>query len=534
MKYNAQNSGERYQRNILISGRGTYFNMSKELSHDYGENYKSISERLRCKESFDILERKLRVGEDGEIRMWFIDGFVKDSIMQRVMQFLLELESLTPDAQEFIRANIPYVEVEVTSDEDKVILAVLSGQTAILGSTFGNTAVLVDTRSYPARPTGEPDSDRVMQGSHDGFVETLVFNTTLIRRRIRDPRLTMEYHNVGGASNTDIVVCYMKGIADDGYVREIGELIDRIKPRSLTLGFQSLAESMIRRKWYNPFPKIRTTERPDTAAAQLMEGSVIVLCDTAPQAMILPTSIFDFLQQTDDYYTPPLTGSYLRIVRMFSLIMSVILTPLWYLLLQYASVLPERLRFLIPDTTGAFSILFQLLLAEIAIDVLKLASMNTPNMLSNSLSIIGALILGDFAVSVGWLCEDVIFYMAVIAIANFAQHNNELGYALKFMRIITLLLTAAFGLFGFIGGIVFTLVAVATNRSINGKYSYLYPLIPWNSEAMGRLLLRRRKMDFDGSAERDHATGSETGSGTGSDAGSESGTDDGPGENSDN
>ena len=462
------------------------------LASDYSKNVRLVSSLLRATESFDIIERRLAVA-DRQICFFYIDGFVKDGELQRVMQTFLSLKEIG-DAEYTLR-RLPYVEVEKENDTEKLVTAVLSGQTLLLAETFGAEAILIDLRTYPARETEEPDSDRVMQGAHDGFVETLVVNTALIRRRIRDPRLTMHHINLGGASRTDVVVCYMQGVADEKTVTGICKRLKEIKPESLTLGFQSLAESLIRRGWLNPFPKIRTTERPDTAAAQLVEGSVLVICDTSPQVMVLPTSIFDYLQQTDDYYFPPLTGTYLRVVRTLILLMSVVITPLWYLYLENADRLPDALRFLIPDKPGALPILLQLFLVEIALDGLKIASMNTPDMLSNSLSIVGALILGDFAVDVGWLSPDVILYMAVVAIANFAQQNHELGYAFKFVRVIALALTALLGVWGFLLGMLVFCILVATNKTLDG-HRYLYPLVPFDPRAMCRLLFRTKKRDF--------------------------------------
>jgi len=155
------------------------------------------------------------------------------------------------------------------------------------------------------------------------------------------------------------------------------------------------------------------------------------------------------------------------------------------------------LQFLVPDEPGALPIIFQLLLVEVAIDGLKIASMNTPNMLSNSLSVVGALILGDFAVGVGWLCEDVILYMAFVALASFAQQNAELGYAFKAMRIMFLIFVFGFGVWGLlIGGAVFAL-AIATNRTVSGDFHYLYPLIPFEPRALKRILFRVKKNDFE-------------------------------------
>ena len=464
----------------------------EKLSESYRENIARVASRLRATESFDLIRRDLSVSGLG-VTFFYVDGFIKDAEMQRVMQFMLSRTA--PISADEALSTLPYVEVDKTADADILCRAVLSGQAAIIAESFGSEAILVDARTYPARPTEEPDSDRVMQGSHDGFVETLVINTALIRRRIRDPRLTMSHVNMGGSSATDVVVCYMQGVADDTLVANIKKKIKEAKPRSLTLGFQSLAESLIKRGWWNPFPKIRTTERPDTAAAQLLEGSVLVICDTSPQVMILPTSIFHYLEQTDDYYFPPLTGSYLRIVRTLILLASVVVTPLWYLAIQNRDVLPVSLSFLIPDTPGALPIIFQLLLVELAIDGLKIASMNTPDMLSNSLSIVGALILGDFAVEVGWLCADVILYMAFVAIANFAQQNHELGYAFKFMRVLTLILVYFLGAWGFLIGILIFAITAATNRTVTDTH-YLYPLVPFSWRDMKRLLFRHKKADF--------------------------------------
>ena len=464
------------------------------LTESYFENVELVSKRLRQGESFDVLRRTLTLG-DSEVTFFYIDGFVKDGELQRVMQYLLSKKSL-PTARG-TEALIPYAEVERCSDFDKIITSVLSGQTALFAKTFGDEAILLDLRTYPARQTAEPETDRVMQGARDGFVETLIMNTALLRRRIRDPRLVMKHFDIGGSSHTDIVVCYMDGVAERDYVDEICNKIRQSHPKSLTLGAQSLAETLIKRRWYNPFPKIRTTERPDTAAAQVLEGNVLIFCDTSPEVMILPTSIFDFCEEADDYCFPPLTGSYLRIVRIVILLLSVVITPLWYLSLEYSDILPPVLSFLVPDDPGSVPIILQLFFAELALDVLKLASMNTPNMLSNSLSVVGGLILGDFAVGVGWVSREVVFYMACVAIANFAQQSQELGYAFKFMRMIILALTYFFKIWGFAFGVILFCAAVATNTTVTGKRKYLYPLIPFDARAMKRHVLRVRKKDFD-------------------------------------
>lgn len=467
----------------------------KRLFDDYSQNVALIDELLAVNGSFDMLSKKVALGE-GELTLYFIDGFAKDTVLQKLMMHILSTKKLKVGAREFMETTLPYIETDVTDDVEKMIFTVMSGGTLILGSSFGAEALLVDSRTYPARETAEPEGDRVMRGSRDGFVETLIFNTALIRRRVRNPALCMKYFKIGRDSGSDVVVCYMSDRADKAYVEWLSKKLSEIKTDSLTMGHESLKECLIRQKWYNPFPKIRTTERPDAAVSQLLEGSVLVIVDNSPQVMVLPSTIFDFMQESNDYYFPPLTGTYIRIVRYVVFFLTLVLTPTWLLLLEHPDFIPEWLQFIVPRDTGRLPILVQLLLVEFIIDALRLASLNTPNMLNNSLSVVGGLILGDFAVSIGWLIPEVILYMAFAAIANFTQRSYELGYAIKFMRILLLVLTSLFGVWGYSAGFVIIIVLIATNSTVNGRRNYLYPLIPFKPKALKTLLFRTKKRDF--------------------------------------
>lgn len=462
------------------------------LGRDFAANVDLMDGVLRVEDSFDLIRKDLAIG-DARMTLYYIDGFIKDGVMQKLMTHFLTLKEIPTSAQAFTESALPYVETDVTSSVDTLVQMTLSGAAILLASAFEGEAVVVDARTYPARDTAEPEGDKVMRGARDGFVETLIFNTALIRRRIRDPRLSMSYLTVGKSSRTDVVVCYMEGRADPDLVARVKEKLSAIDTDALAMGHESLAEVLIKKRWYNPFPKIRYTERPDTAAAQLLEGSVLVLCDTSPQVMILPTSIFDFMQETNDFYFPPLTGTYVRLVRHMVFWLTLFLTPTWYLLVRNPTYLPDWLSFVIPTEVGRIPIVAQLLLTEFIIDGLRMASLNTPNMLSNSLSVVGGLILGDFAVSIGWLIPEVILYMAFVAIANFTQRSYELGYAFKFMRIGLLVLTALFNFWGFGAGVVAIVVLLLTNVTVTGKRHYLYPLIPFDGRALKSLLFRVRK-----------------------------------------
>ena len=472
----------------------------RRLTSSYGENIRILDDIFNVRDNFDLIKKTLKIGRD-ELTLYYVDGLIKDSELSKMMTHFFSLKSLSvgsgTSALKFIETNLPYVEADVTDKIDFIVQMVLSGATVMLGSTFGESAILIDSRTYPARQTGEPEGDKVMRGARDGFVETLIFNTALIRRRIRNPKLIMKYLTVGESSRTDIVVCYMEGRADKKYVETLIMKLESIKVDSLTLGHESLAECLIRRKWYNPFPKIRYTERPDSAAAQLLEGSVIILCDNSPEAMVLPTSIFDFMQETNDFYFSPLTGTYIRLVRHLVFWLTLFLIPTWLLLIKNPESVPLWLSFVLPQETGKIPIVAQILIAEFIIDGLKMASLNTPNMLSNSLSVVGGLILGDFAVSIGWLIPEVILYMAFVAIANFTQRSYELGYAFKFLRILLTVLTALFNYWGFFAGCVISLILIATNKTVCSGRSYLYPLIPFNGRALLSLFVRVKKPDVE-------------------------------------
>lgn len=468
----------------------------RELSFDLEENIKALDEILRPRENFDIIKREMEINQS-KVVMYYVDGFVTAAIMQKLMMHLTTVKDFGNGSEnsaiEFAKKSVPSVEVDPVFDLDTIATMVLSGCSAILTSGFGNGAIIVDARSYPARVTEEPGNDRVMRGARDGFVETLIFNTAMIRRRIRDPQLTMHYLSVGQRSKTDISVVYLEDKADKKYVNSIIKKLQEIKTDALPMGHQSLIECLIKKGKLNPFPRVRCTERPDCACASILEGNVIILCDTSPEAIILPTSIFDFLQDTDDYYFTPITGTYLRLVRQLVFWGAVVLTPVWYFLATNPQIVPEWLYFIVPENTGAVPILIQLLLVEFVVDGLKLASLNTPSVMSNSFGVIGGLLLGDFAVQVGWLSADVIFYMAIVSMASFTQSNYELGYALKFVRIITLCLVAFLGGWGLLIGAIIGIFLILNVKTINGKRSYLYPLFPFNPVAMSRLVFRRSK-----------------------------------------
>ncbi|WP_346910890.1 spore germination protein [Faecalicatena orotica] len=442
---------------------------TKKVSSSFQENIDYMNQVLPVQESFDILQRDMLIGGK-RASFYFIDGFTKDETMLKIMTsfFGVTAEAMPEDATAFARQCIPYVEVDIIADFDQVIRNILSGVTCLFIEGY-EVCIAIDCRTYPARGVEEPDKDKSLRGSRDGFVETIVFNTALMRRRIRDPHLIMEMMEAGQTSRTDIALCYMSDRVDKELLKNVQNRISQLQIDDLRMNQQSLAEAMFKRKWFNPFPKFKFTERPDTAAACLLEGKIVIMVDNSPSAMILPTSILDMIEEANDYYFPTLTGIYLKVSRALITILTVFLTPVFLLFMQNTKWIPDVFAFVAVKDTVNIPLIFQLLILELAIDGLRLAALNTPSMLSTPLSVIAGLVMGEFSVKSGWFNSEVMLYMAFVAVANYTQPNFELGYALKFMRLMLLVLTACFNLVGFIAGCIFIVCFLVFNKTLSGR-----------------------------------------------------------------
>ena len=436
------------------------------------KNVDYMNQMLPVEDSFDIVQRDIQIGGK-DATFYFIDGFTKDESMLKIMDsfFNIKEEDMPKDAAAFATTCIPYVEVDVIGDFDQIFRNLLSGVTCLFIDGY-QACLAIDCRTYPARSVDEPDKDKSLRGSRDGFVETIVFNTALMRRRIRDRHLVMKMLEVGESSRTDVALCYMEDRVDQELLKNLNYRIRDIKVDDLRMNQQSLAECLFKRKWYNPFPKFKFTERPDTAAACLLEGKVVILVDNSPSAMILPTSILDIIEEANDYYFPTLTGIYLKISRALITFLTIFLTPVFLLFMQNLSWLPKIFAFVAVKDTVNIPLIFQLLMLEVAIDGLRLAALNTPSMLSTPLSVIAGLVMGEFSVKSGWFNAEVMLYMAFVAVANYTQPNFELGYALKFMRLELLVLTAVFNWIGFLAGTVIVICSICFNKTLSGR-SYL-------------------------------------------------------------
>lgn len=447
-------------------------------------------------ESFDILERKLNIAGK-EATMLFVDGLVDGGMMQRVIFSLFSLTKQKMEgidtAEKFIQNNLPFLDTLVVRDTDQAIRLMYAGLIPLLISGYDGI-IIIDCRNYPLRGVEEPSKEKSLRGSKDGFVESMMTNIALIRRRIRDNDLIFKIYSIGDITKSDVSVAYMKSKADMGMVEKLDKILKNLKTEGLTVTEQTLVEEITGKKMsrFNPFPKVRYTQRPDIIAAHVEEGKIAVIVDNSPTVILIPAGILDFVQDVDDYYFPLVTGNYFRLLRMLNMVIILFATPVYLLFAEGDIPVHDAIKFFITEEEFAVSIFWQLILLEIAIDALKLASLNTPESLGMSLSVIGALILGEFSVSSGWFVPQTILCMAVVALASFTQPSIELGYAIKFVRVLMLIGAHILGWPGMSVAFILSVVVMAATKTIVGT-SYLYPFIPWEGEKLKRLIFRTKK-----------------------------------------
>ncbi|MGJ7921364.1 spore germination protein [Neobacillus sp. LXY-4] len=452
------------------------------------ENIAFLRPELGIGKSFDVIQLDLEY-VDRRMALFLIDGLVKDDILHLLMKFLanLDKEKLEPNVLEnLMKTYLPYVEIEMVDDLDKVVDTVLAGPTA-LAIDGVEKIILIDARTYPVRGPQEPDIERVVRGSRDGFVETIVFNTALTRRRVRDRTLRMEYLQVGRRSKTDIVVCYIEDIADPDIVKQVKDSISKIDTDGLPMAEKTI-EEFISGRHYNPYPVVRYTERPDTAATHLYEGHVCIIVDGSPSVMITPTTFWHHLQHAEEYRNKPIVGAYLRIVRHFAVWASIFLLPLWYLFAIDPELVPKQISFIGPNDPGKVPLLLQFLLAEVGLDILRMAAIHTPSSLATALGLVAALMIGQVAVEVGLFTNEVILYLAIAAIGTFATPSYEMSLANRIIRIGLLIVTAMFHAYGLVIGFVLFIILLARMNSFG--VPYLWPFIPFNFRAFRDVLVR--------------------------------------------
>lgn len=459
------------------------------ISDDIHENEKMIKERVGIGKSFDVGVRKIHV-LDKEIQFYFVNGLCDIQYiieLLRELMFLDAIERKRTKVREQVENRLAHVQVEHVETIDEAITQMLSGLIFIL--IEGETeAIVVDVRSYPGRGPEEPDTERVVRGSRDGFTENIIENTALTRRRIRDERLRNEIMQVGRRSKTDISLSYIKGIADPEMVKIIKKELKEIDIDGLTMA-DKVVEEFVVKQGSNPFPMVRYTERPDVAATHLLEGHIILFVDASPSIIIFPTTFFHHVQHAEEFRQAPIVGSFFRWVRFSGMLFSLFILPLWLLFVLDPGLLPDNLDFIGPEEDSNVPIFAQIVLAELGIELLRMAAIHTPSPLATALGLVAALLIGEIAVEVGLFVSEVILYVAVAAIGMFATPSYEMAIALKMLRLIFLVGVVLFHVPGFVVSIAIVFILLVRIKALN--VPYLWPFLPFDLKALMDILVRQ-------------------------------------------
>lgn len=450
---------------------------------------KVLEEKMGLNQSFDVLLREMEFGET-KTGLLYINGFAKDIILTEIydrLSYLDQAQIRTEPVQRFMEKYVIHIQVDRVTSLSEVVDKVLAGMTVLF--IEGETeALVIDAREFPGRGIEEPSLEKVVRGSRDGFIETMMVNITLVRRRLRDPRLKYEVMQVGERTKTDVCIAYINDIADMTLVDSVRQKIEDIKLDGLPLADKQLEESIVE-QGFNPFPLVRYSERPDVVANHLLEGHVILFVDTSPSAIILPTTYFHHVQHAEEYTQLPFTGTYLRWVRFLGIFASVFLLPLWFLFVTEPDLKPDILSFLGPKETSEVPLLVQFLFAEIGIDLMRMAAVHTPTPLATAMGLIAAILIGEIAVSMGLFVNEVILYIAVAAIGMFATPSYELSLANRLVRLFLLISVAFFKIPGLVLGTTLVLILLITRRSYNSPY--MWPFIPFDPKAFFTIIIRR-------------------------------------------
>ncbi|MDG5787671.1 spore germination protein [Evansella sp. AB-P1] len=459
------------------------------FSRDLRENEKRITERIGIGTSFDVGVRKLYI-LDKEVHFYFVNGLCD---IQYVVELLKELMYLDANetkenrVKDQIENRLTHVQVEHVGNMGEALTHMLSGLVFILVEGESD-ALVVDVRSYPGRGPEEPDTERVVRGSRDGYTENIIENTALTRRRIRDEKLRHEIMKVGARSKTDICISYIDGVADPNLVNIIRKELEAIDIDGLTMA-DKVVEEFVVKQGNNPFPIVRYTERPDVAATHLLEGHVLVIVDASPSVIIFPTTFFHHVQHAEEFRQAPFVGTFLRWVRFVGMLFSLFILPLWLLMVMQPSLLPETLDFIGPNETTNIPVFAQIVIAELGIELLRMAAIHTPSPLATALGLVAALLIGEIAIEVGLLVPEVILYVAVGAIGMFATPSYELSLALKMLRLALIILVAIFKAPGFIIGTTIFFIFLALIKSLN--VPYLWPFLPFYPKALLDIVIRQ-------------------------------------------
>lgn len=370
----------------------------------------------------------------------------------------------------------------------EVVYALLNGNTVFL--LDGDIKALkIVTPGWKEKSISETNVEKVLRGSNEGFTANISINISQLRRKIKSHQLKIEEFIVGTQTQTKINITYLQGIVNDNIVKEVRKRIKKIDVDSiLESGY---IEELIEDTSYTLFPQIQHSERPDRVAAGILEGRVAVLIDGTPCVLILPATMIQFLQASEDYYERYPTALFIRLIRLIFFGISLLLPGCFVaIILYHKEMIPTPLLIgILGAARGVpFPILIEALIMEITFEAFREAGIRLPSPVNQTVGMVGAIVIGEAAVRAGIVSPITVIIIAVTAIASFSIPSYDMGYAIRILRFCMIFLGGFLGLYGIMLGVILILIHLSSLRSFG--VNYLSPISPLNLKEFRDVIIR--------------------------------------------
>ncbi|ABO48604.1 GerA spore germination protein [Desulforamulus reducens MI-1] len=468
--------------------------ISLKVDHNLNRNLNHINNLLG--HNADYVQRKFVLGHDQtlEAAIIFLDSMIDPALLGgEIMKPLLEPRLKDSSGSEMLKlltngGLISRAQMETFNHFQGVVSNVLTGEVALFVEGFAH-CFIISSKGYKSRSIPEPHYENAVRGPREAFVENISINISLLRKRLVTPNLVFENITLGKISSTNISIVYIKGLASEGLIEEVRERLRRIETDAiLESGY---LESFIVDNPRSPFPQLGNTERPDRVAGDLLEGRVAILTDTTPLVLIAPGELMSFLQTSEDYYTKYQWSTFVRWLRFFSLFLALTLPSLYIAITTFhQEMLPTTLFVSVAAARKGvpFPAVVEALIMEVLFETIREAAIRLPANISNTISIVGALVLGQAAVQANIVSPLMIIIVAATGVASFTIPQYSLSTAVRLIRFPLMLLSAVLGLFGLMVGLLAVLLHLCSLRSFG--VPYLSPIAPFNWDGIKDTLLR--------------------------------------------
>lgn len=379
-----------------------------------------------------------------------------------------------------IESMIHASEMEITSEMKKIISAILCGDTVLLIDGYAKSAI-IGTKGWETKSITEPRSESVIRGSREGLSETLNVSLGMIRRRLKDPNLRIKPFDLGLRTRTFVTLLYIEGVIDPLLVKEITKRLKRIKIDGiLESGY---IEELIMDQVWSPFPQIQNTERPDSVVGHLLEGQAAIIVDGTPHVLILPAIFAQFYHSPEDYFERYLIASALRLIRMISLFIALLLPALYIAFVSFhPEMIPSQLAIAMAAgrATVPFISILEALLMEFAVEVLREASIRLPGPIGPTIGIVGALVIGEAAVTAGLVSPAMVIVVGLTTISSYANPSYNAAISVRLLRFPFMIAASVLGLYGIMLCVFLLYLHLAQLKSFGVPYMAPYAPLKWS------------------------------------------------------